>query len=297
MKQFVFDFLRDLSTERGLSRNTRDAYANDLHQFRAFVAERLGSDDSGAWGRVDIDLLNSYIDELREGRGLRETTVARKVAAIRAFYEYLSVNRLITADPTLLLPSPRVERTLPQCVAPRDVRRLLAAAADTGTPEGSRDACVLTMLCYTGLQVSEMVALDVADVDVAEGSLRVPGKGGRQRLVGLHPDARKGLRDYIAGDRNALLGDRTGEEALFLNKRGARLTRQWVWSILKTATEAAGLGPGITPRSLRHSCAAHLLDKGATMRQVQEFLGHSSISTTQAMYTGQSAAAEERRSA
>ena len=285
MKETVNSFLQHLVVERGFSQNTLDAYSNDLNQFRDFVAGRLDApDDQESWRRVDIDLLNAYIGELRDNRGYRDTTVARKVAAVRSFFGYLSANEMISEDPTENLGSPRVGRSVPKFISEEDVKTLLAIAADTGTPEGRRDASILELLYATGVRVSELVALNVQDIDFEEGFIRAWGKGSKERLVYLYPEALTNLRAYIGGARAELIKNKKGETALYINNRGERLTRQWVWNILKTAAKKSGVDPKITPHTLRHSFATHLLQNGASLRHVQELLGHSNISTTQ-VYT------------
>lgn len=285
MKETVNSFLQHLVVERGFSQNTLDAYSNDLNQFREFVTSRVDTpDDPESWRRVDIDLLNSYISELRDNRGYRDTTVARKVAAVRSFFGYLSANEMISEDPTENLGSPRVGRSVPKFISEEDVKTLLSTAADTGTPEGRRDASILELLYATGVRVSELVALNVQDIDFEEGFIRAWGKGSKERLVYLYPEALTNLRAYIGGARAELIKNKRGETALYINNRGERLTRQWVWNILKTAAKKSGVDPKITPHTLRHSFATHLLQNGASLRHVQELLGHSNISTTQ-VYT------------
>lgn len=290
MKQTVNAFLQHLVVERGFSQNTLSAYSSDLNQFREFVAERLHDGDQEVWRQVDIDLLNGYITELREKRKYRDTTAARKVAAVRSFFAYLSANGIIDEDPTENLGTPKVGRLVPKFISEDDMKRLLTTAADTGTADGRRDASILELLYATGMRVSELVALNVQDIDFEEGFIRAWGKGGKERIVYLYPDALSGLREYIGGARVELLGSKTrpsvrkGETALYINQRGERLTRQWVWNILKSSAKKAGVDPKITPHTLRHSFATHLLQNGASLRHVQELLGHSSISTTQ-VYT------------
>ena len=290
MKQSVNEFLQHLVVERGFSQNTLDAYSNDLNQFRGFVADKLRDGDREVWRQVDINLLNDYISELREKRKYRDTTTARKVAAVRSFFGFLSANGIIDEDPTENLGAPRVGRSVPKFISEADMQRLLSTAADTGTADGRRDASILELLYATGLRVSELVALNVQDIDFEEGFIRTWGKGARERIVYLYPDALANLRTYIGGARADLLADkdkpgaRKGETALYINQRGERLTRQWVWNILKTSAKKAGVDTKITPHTLRHSFATHLLQNGASLRHVQELLGHSSISTTQ-VYT------------
>ena len=286
MKETVNAFLQHLVVERGFSQNTLDAYSNDLNQFREFVAGYLkaSDDDAEAWQSVDLDLLNAYISELRDKKKYRDSTTARKVAAVRSFFGYLSANELISEDPTENLGSPRVGRAVPKFISEDDVKLLLSTAADTGTPEGRRDASILELLYATGVRVSELVALNVQDIDFEEGFIRAWGKGSKERIVYLYPEALSNLREYIGGARAELVSNKKGETALYINNRGERLTRQWVWNILKTAAKKSGVDPKITPHTLRHSFATHLLQNGASLRHVQELLGHSNISTTQ-VYT------------
>ncbi len=285
MERTVNSFLQHLVVERGFAQNTLDAYSSDLNQFRAFVKDNLDAPaEQETWRLVDINLLNSYITDLRDNRGYRETTTARKVAAVRSFFGYLSRNGLITDDPTENLGSPRVGRSVPKFITEDEVKQLLGTAADTGTPEGRRDASILELLYATGLRVSEMVGLNVQDIDFEEGFIRTWGKGAKERIVYVYPEALSNLRAYIGGARVELLGNKRGETALYVNQRGERLTRQWVWNILKASAKKAGIDTKITPHTLRHSFATHLLQNGASLRHVQELLGHSNISTTQ-VYT------------
>ncbi|MEE8465490.1 MAG: site-specific tyrosine recombinase/integron integrase, partial [Dehalococcoidia bacterium] len=233
---------------------------------------------------VDINVLNTYIQDLRVRKGYRDTTTARKVASIKSFFGFLSENSIITEDPTETLGSPRVGRVLPKFLTEEDVSNLLETAYKSGTNEGQRDAVIMELLYATGLRVGELVSVNVQDVDLSEAYLRCMGKGSKERIVYLHQKAMEELRRYLKEARVALLGHRRTEPALFVNHRGERLTRQWVWTILKTYAQRAGIDQNITPHTLRHSFATHLLQRGATLRHVQELLGHSSISTTQ-VYT------------
>ncbi len=191
---------------------------------------------------------------------------------------------MIDEPPTDSLVSPRVGRALPKYLTEEEVVRLLKEADKAGTAEGQRDANILELLYATGLRVSELVSLNVQDVDFEESYIRCWGKGSKERIVYAHDRALDGLQDYLSTSRMSLLGQKKDEAALFVNHRGERLTRQWVWNILKTYSKRAGIDRKITPHTLRHSFATHLLQKGASLRHVQELLGHSSISTTQ-VYT------------
>ncbi len=296
MDRTISSFLQHLIVEKGFSRNTSDAYRNDLGQFWKFLQDQTGSPANGTgstheppkgnftWATVDINLLNTYIQDLRVRKGYRDTTTARKVASIKSFFGFLSENSIIAEDPTQSLGSPRVGRTLPKFLSEEDVARLLDAAYKSGTNEGQRDAVIMELLYATGLRVGELVALNVQDLDLSEAYIRCMGKGSKERLVYLHSKALEELRRYLRESRVSLIGHRRTEPALFVNHRGERLTRQWVWTILKTYAQKAGISQSITPHTLRHSFATHLLQNGASLRHVQELLGHSSISTTQ-VYT------------
>ena len=298
MDRTISSFLQHLIVEKGFSRNTSDAYRNDLGQFWTFLQDNGTGTSNGhsngngngssngnyAWAAVDINVLNKYIEDLRVRKGYRDTTTARKVASIKSFFGFLSENSIITEDPTEALGSPRVGRTLPKFLPEEDVTKLLETAYRSGTNEGQRDAVIMELLYATGLRVGELVSLNMQDVDVSEAYIRCMGKGSKERIVHLYPKALEELRRYLKTSRVALLGHRRTEPSLFVNHRGERLTRQWVWTILKNYGQKAGITQNITPHTLRHSFATHLLQNGASLRHVQELLGHSSISTTQ-VYT------------
>ena len=296
MDRTISSFLQHLIVEKGFSRNTSDAYRNDLGQFWEFLQDNGNGHSNGhsnstgdgngnyAWAMVDINVLNKYIEDLRVRKGYRDTTTARKVASIKSFFGFLSENSIITEDPTESLGSPRVGRTLPKFLPKEDVALLLDTAYKSGSNEGQRDAVIMELLYATGLRVGELVSLDLQDVDLSESYIRCMGKGSKERIVHLYPKALEELRRYLKSVRIALLGHRRTEPSLFVNHRGERLTRQWVWTILKTYAQKAGIEQNITPHTLRHSFATHLLQNGASLRHVQELLGHSSISTTQ-VYT------------
>jgi len=296
MDRTISSFLQHLIVEKGFSRNTSDAYRNDLGQFWEFLQDDGNGHSNGhingagdgngnyAWAMIDINVLNKYIEDLRVRKGYRDTTTARKVASIKSFFGFLSQNSIIAEDPTESLGSPRVGRTLPKFLPEEDVTLLLDTAYKSGSNEGQRDAVIMELLYATGLRVGELVSLDLQDVDLSESYIRCMGKGSKERIVHLYPKALEELRRYLKSVRIALLGHRRTEPSLFVNHRGERLTRQWVWTILKTYAQKAGIEQNITPHTLRHSFATHLLQNGASLRHVQELLGHSSISTTQ-VYT------------
>lgn len=286
MDQEITSFLQHLIVEKGFSYNTAEAYRNDLSQFWEFLQERRHGCANGhyPWASVDLNLLNEYIVDLRGRKGYRDTTTARKVAAIRSFFGFLFENTTINEDPTESLGSPRVGRSLPKYLSKDEVTRLLNAACQETGNEAQRDAVILELLYATGLRVGELVSLNLNDIVLQDAYVRCWGKGSKERIVHLYPKALQELKEYLNRARLGLVKKRKGENALFVNHRGERLTRQWVWNILKTYGAKAGIHQAITPHTLRHTFATHLLENGASLRHVQELLGHSSISTTQ-VYT------------
>ncbi len=288
MDRTVSSFLQHLIVEKGFSQNTSSAYRNDLSQFIEFLQQHgvgSGPGSTGVdWGAVDIDSLNLYITELKERKGYRNATAARKVASVKSFFGFLAENAIITEDPTESIGTPKVGRSLPKYLTEEEVGRLLDEGYKPGTNEGQRDAVMMELLYATGLRVGELVSLNIGDVNFEESYVRCLGKGSKERIVHLYPKALQELQNYMKSARPIMLGKHKDEQALFVNHRGERLTRQWVWSVLKNYARAAGIQTSITPHTLRHSFATHLLQNGASLRHVQELLGHSSISTTQ-VYT------------
>ena len=283
MKDYVVSFLNHLVVERGFSKNTLEAYRNDLYQVIDFMLGRMTSSNGATWREVNLELLTDYVFTLRGKRGYRESTTARKVAAIKSFFNFLVKEGSIEEDPTQLLISPRVGRHLPKYLTEEEMERLLDHPSKTNPPDRLRDMAILELLYATGLRVTELVSLNLQDVNLKEGYIRCLGKGARERIVYLYPRAVEVLDNYIGHARTTLVGQKE-ERALFLNRRGQRLTRQWVWSIIKTSATQAGIDKAITPHVLRHSYATHMLRGGASLRHVQEMLGHASITTTQ-VYT------------
>jgi integrase/recombinase XerD len=302
VKENIESFLNHLVVEKGFSSNTLEAYRNDLCQFSDYVRERVLSNglrvgapapnskaSEKLWGEVDLNMLTDYVSSLRGKKSYRDTTTARKVAAIKSFFNFLVQEETIGEDPTEFLTAPKVGRNLPKFLSEEEVERLLDQAAKEKTPEGKRDWAMLELLYATGLRVGEMVALNVQDANLQEGYVRCLGKGSKERLAYMYPRAVQVLKVYMGEARPALAsGSHTrpasDDKALFLNQRGDRLTRQWVWTILKNYAKKASLDKAITPHILRHSFATHMLMGGASLRHVQELLGHSSITTTQ-VYT------------
>ena len=278
----INSFLSYMTVERGISANTVAAYRNDLNQLARYLKGQ-GLLQAGAhpWGLVNGPVLADYVLWLHD-QGYSDTTRARKVASARSMFGFLMEEGLITQDPSESVGSPRIGRSLPEVLTIDQVERLLAAPGGDG-PEVRRDRAMLELLYASGLRVSELVSLDLEDIDLEQGFVRCFGKGGKERQVPLHPQALDVIDDYIRQSRPALSNKESGE-AMFLNRRGDRMTRQGFWLLLKSHAERAGLTGKITPHTLRHSFATHLLRGGAPLRHVQELLGHSSIMTTQ-VYT------------
>lgn len=285
MLEQINEFLDYVSTERGYSENTLAAYRNDLGQFAEFLASYSTPRDKqppAEWSQVKKDHIVAYMLAIKE-RGYASATVARKVAATKSFFHFLRDEGIITDDPTLKLESPKVKKHLPKAISIEDVERLLAEPTKSDTPKGLRDTALLETLYATGLRVSEVVSLNVEDVDLETGTIYCIGKGDRERVVPVYDQAATTIAAYLERGRPPLVRDNV-EKALFLNHRGERLTRQGLWLIIKQYVEAVGIEGDVTPHTLRHSFATHMLHGGAKLRDVQKLLGHANISTTQ-IYT------------
>lgn len=283
MQETVDRFLQVIEAERGFSANTISAYRNDLSQFIAYLQAPPSGDHQTAvnqWAELTDGHLSVYLLHLRE-REYAASTVARKTAAIKSFCHYLTEQGLMRADPAANMASPRVEKYVPRSMTHDEIERLLAEPlrdAEGTKPEALRDCAMLETLYSTGMRVSELVALNLADIDLEQGAVRCSGKAGRQRLVPLRPSAVEAITRYLEMGR--LNGELPDDQAVFLNHRGSRLTRQGFWLILKSYAERARV-EDITPHTLRHSFATHALKHGVELRDVQHLLGHVSISTTQ----------------
>jgi integrase/recombinase XerD len=304
MQQDVERFLQVLEAERGFSVNTIFAYRNDLTQFLTFLGGESageggrGTTDNGEFGDpgaisrefpqvqtwdqlTDHDLTN-YLLFLRS-RKYASSTVARKMAAIKSFFNFLISEGQLRGDPSARMTAPRVDKYTPRSISPSEVERLLQQPAMDGDsaarkPEASRDRAMLETLYATGMRVSELVALDCEDVNLLERHMRCAGRTSRERLVPLRDRAIEAIDHYMFQARPLLV--LREENALFLNHRGNRLTRQGFWLILKSYASKADIAD-ITPHTLRHTFATHALGRGADLREVQQLLGHVSISTTQ----------------
>ena len=285
MDEGIANFLSALSVEKGSSNNTLDAYRNDLSQFAAFVRKQTAKSEETqlGWEVVDRSLLLNYLVNLRE-RSYAPATMARKVAAVKSFFNFLVAEGRLEKSPAEGIAGPKVGKSLPKAISVDEVERLLELPDKRSTPEGKRDKAMLELLYATGMRVTELVSLNVRDVNLRAGFVRCFGKGSKERIIPIHSMAIRAVKGYLDDVRARLLGA-TGETALFLNRRGQRLTRQGLWLILKGYAKKAGIETEITPHVLRHSIATHLLHSGKmNLRELQELLGHANISTTQ-VYT------------
>jgi integrase/recombinase XerD len=279
-RSLVLDFLSYLELERGLSRNTLNAYRTDLLQY----GEYLSAHDCDALAARPADVAD-FLAELATGEGrpaCSAATIHRKAACLRSFYKHLRRDELIGDDPTAALSAPRRARKLPQVLNYSEVQKLLAAPRGS-EPTTLRDRALLEVMYACGLRASETIGLELGDVDTHEGFLRARGKGSKERLVPLGRQAIAAIAAYLRGGRPQLVGDRH-EPKLFVNFRGGPLTRQGLYKIVQKHARDAGLAGRMSPHTLRHSFATHLLAGGCDLRAVQEMLGHADISTTQ-MYT------------
>ena len=283
MKEDIERFLTYLSVEKGFSDNTRFAYQNDLSQLAGFAEEEANKCGvAPTWAGFGRQGVLSYLLNLKE-RNYAATTIARKLAAAKSFFGFMVAEGHLKDNPTENVGSPNVGRSLPKPISVSQVRRLLEQPAKQSAPEAKRDNAMLQLLYASGMRVSELVSLNLGDVDTEGGYVRCFGKGHKERLIPIYRQAALIVAEYIKEARPHLARN-DEEKALFLNRRGERLTRQGFWQILKGYAKAAELEEAITPHTLRHSFATHMLSGGADLRSVQELLGHANISTTQ-VYT------------
>ena len=283
MKEDIESFLNYLTVEKGFSGNTIEAYRNDLMQLLRFAEkETLKKSVIPAWDNFSRQSMLGYVLNLKE-RNYAVTTVARKVAAAKSFFSFMVSEGKLRKDPTENISSPKVGKPLPEALSVSQVRKLIEQPTKSATPDPRRDSAMLELLYASGMRVSELSSLNLGDIDINNCFVRCFGKGSKERMVPIYPQAAKIVDEYIK-DVRPLWIQRETEKALFLNQRGERLTRQGLWQILKNYAREAGLDKQVTPHTLRHSFATHMLSGGADLRSVQELLGHANISTTQ-IYT------------
>ncbi len=284
MRDEIERFLKYLEVEKGYSGNTIDAYRNDLTGLADFVEKDAAEQGyPPSWANFNRQGMLRYQLDLKE-RGYVPTTLARKIAAARSFFGFLVAEGIIPTDPTENMSSPGVGKVLPRPISIEQVRRLLEQPAKLTTAEAKRDRAMLELLYASGMRISELVSLNLGDVST-EGDyyVRCLGKGHKERIIPIYEQVARRVKEYIEDARPQLARNKN-EVALFLNARGERLTRQGFWQKLKEYAKAAQLDAQISPHTLRHSFATHMLSGGADLRAVQELLGHANISTTQ-VYT------------
>ena len=275
MNKYVLEYTAFLKVEKRQSVNTIEAYSHDVTRFAKYLLNK-GLDE------VKTSDVRTFLVFLRKEKGLAPSSVARCLSSIKSFYGYLFAENLIPENPTEIIDSPRPWRKLPNVMSMEEVDALIAAP-DIKTPAGLRDLAMLELLYATGLRVSELVSVKISAVDLKVGYLRSLGKGSKERVIPFGDAARVAVENYILNSRPILLKERISTD-LFLTRRGAAMTRQGFWKILKVYTNQAKIVSKVSPHTLRHAFATHLLERGADLRSVQQMLGHSDISTTQ-IYT------------
>ena len=277
-------YLDHLQVERGLAPNSLAAYRRDLARYLSWC-EAQGIVEPSAVRENDIA---DFLVALREGDAdhgpLAASSAGRTVVAVRGFHRFAAREGLTTVDPGKDVRPPTLAKTLPKAITVSEVEAILDAAGADGTPRALRDRALLEVLYATGARISEAVGLDVDDLDLDTASVLLRGKGGKERIVPVGRLAVASVGAYLVRGRPGLVGSGRGGPALFVNHRGGRLTRQSAWSIVAAAVERAGVTAEVSPHTMRHSFATHLLDGGADVRVVQELLGHASVTTTQ-IYT------------
>ncbi len=280
MQNEIGDFLDYLTYERNVSVNTVTAYRNDLESFISFLSSdylTMGRDQLKL-GKVDHLAIRSYLAHLARKK-LARSSSARQLSALRSFFKYLMREGLVEANPARTVITPKKEKLLPQVMQPADIA-LLLEQADLSKPLGVRDRAWLELLYASGLRISELVGIDLDDIELRSRLVKVRGKGGKERIIPFGTKAEEAVRAWLAG-RQKLLSAFSEEEALFLNYRGERITTRSVRRLFDGYLRDASLRAGISPHTMRHSFATHLLNAGADLRAIQELLGHASLSTTQ----------------
>ncbi|OLN23289.1 site-specific tyrosine recombinase XerD [Domibacillus antri] len=278
MKEHMDDFLHFLIVEKGLADNTISAYRRDLRHYINYL-EKVEQVTLPEIKRVHI---LHFLEQLKE-QGKSAKTIARQISTIRSFHHFLIQDRVTDHDPTNHVETPKSGRTLPKVLSMEETEALLASPEET-TPLGMRDKAMMELMYASGLRVSELTSLNKEDVHLTMGFVRCTGKGEKERIIPAGRHALEAIERYLQNGRPQLVSQKHRDDALFLNHYGKRLTRQGFWKIIKALAKKATIEKEITPHTLRHSFATHLLENGADLRAVQEMLGHADISTTQ-IYT------------
>ncbi|GFZ99338.1 tyrosine recombinase XerD [Paenibacillus marchantiophytorum] len=275
IKNDLQSFIRFLSVERGLARNTLESYERDLQQF----VDYLQRQEITTWKDTNKMHITGYLSQMKL-LGRASATLSRNLVSIRALFQFLVKERVIDSDPSIYVEAPKLEKKLPKILSIQEVEKLLAAP-QAEMVSGARDKAMLELLYATGIRVTELISLNVSDVNLQMGFIRCIGKAEKERNIPLSSIATRCLTTYIHKDRIKMLKKTTEEEALFIGHLGTRMTRQGFWKILKRYAKEMDIASDISPHALRHSFAAHLIENGADLRSVQEMLGHSDISSTQ----------------
>ncbi len=278
MDRIVQTFIHYLSAERGLAKNTLISYQMDLNQYLAY----LKSQGIKRLQETNKDHVVGFLLHLQKN-GKAPATISRRLAALKTFYRFMHNENIVSSDPTVNLESPRLSQRLPQVLTFEEVEILLSQP-QIAEPAGLRDKAMLELLYATGIRVTELVSLNIGDVNLEMGFVRCLGKGSKERIVPLGSVAGQAVKEYLERGRVKLVKGTKEERALFVNQHGRRLTRQGFWKIIKKYARQGKIAKPITPHTLRHSFATHLLENGADLRSVQEMLGHADITTTQ-IYT------------
>jgi len=279
MEDGLRDFIHYLTVEKGLAKNTLISYERDLKSYMKYVqkVEQIMS-----WNEVRRVTIIGFLSVLKD-QGKSSKTIARHIASIRSFHQFLIRDKQTDQDPAVHLESPQPERTLPKVLSMEEVEAFMDSAKGEGAFE-LRDRAMVEIMYATGMRVSELISLDINDVHSAMGFVRCVGKGNKERIIPIGKTALNAVSDYLESGRPQLSSKKNKTEALFLNHHGNRLSRQGFWKIIKKLAQNANIQKELTPHTLRHSFATHLLMNGADLRSVQEMLGHADISTTQ-IYT------------
>lgn len=275
-QQYIKSFEMYLSAERSLSKNTVEAYLHDVNSLANFLGEEISPQ------KINLKDLQRFLKEINT-LGIGPSSQSRILSGIRAFYKFLLLEEEIDSDPTLLLESPRLSRKLPDVLNEKELEELINAI-DRSTQDGERNRAIIETMYGCGLRVSELVGLQISNIHSLDEYLIITGKGNKQRLVPINKMALKHIDIYMKNVRSHLNIKKGNEDFLFLNKRGSKLSRVMVFYIIKDLTAKAGIKKTISPHTLRHSFATHLIENGADLRAVQEMLGHESITTTE-IYT------------
>lgn len=279
LKDSIEDYLHFIKVERQLSDNTLQSYKRDLVAYARHIHHEQQIMEFDKVMREHILL---YLDSLRSV-GKSSKTISRQISSIRSFHQFLLREKVTNQDPTVHLEMPKKEMSLPKVLSIEEIEALLTAPS-VEKPQGTRDIAILEMMYGSGMRISELIELNLEDVHMTMGFVRVFGKGGKERIIPLGRSAISACVNYLEQARPQLLGAAPKNDAFFITQRGKRFTRQGCWKIIKEHAAAAGISKEITPHVLRHSFATHLIENGADLRAVQELLGHADISTTQ-IYT------------